>query len=85
MKRESAYIHDMVVKLDNRVDDLYDLMQEQIRLNVANTEILKEHQRRSVANEESLELLKKHVYAVQGIGAFILLLSLVATIVVAFK
>lgn len=85
MKKELNYVHDMVVKVDSRVDDLYELMQEQIKINVSNTEILKEHQRRSLANEESLELLKRHIHMVQGVAAFLGVLALVATIYMAVK
>lgn len=78
MKTSLDIIHDMLVKLQDDVEEIKD---EQVQQRV----ILDEHIRRTELLESEMRPVRKHVYMVQGVGAFIGLLALVATIVVAFK
>jgi hypothetical protein len=72
------FIHDMLVKLDDRLDGI-DLTL------VRHDENLKTHMHRTELLEEELKPVRKHVYMVQGVGAFIGLLALLATVFMVFK
>jgi hypothetical protein len=79
MKRsDMQFIHDLLAKLDSRLDDIHEV---QIKQQAS----LEEHIRRTSLLEEQMEPVRKHVYMVQGVGAFIGLLALVATILAVFK
>jgi len=81
MKKNQAsldYLHDLMVKIDSRLDDMHEVQ-------VRHDENLKVHMKRSDQNEAAIEMLKKHVNMVQGVGGFIALLALVATIYAAVK
>lgn len=88
-KKDLTFVHDMLAKLDSRLDDIYET---QIKQQC----ILEEHQRRSVANEQAVEILAKelkpvtkHVDMMTYIGRFLLgivaMLALIATIWQAIK
>lgn len=84
-KNDMSYIHDLLTKLDLRLDDIHEVQ-------VRHDENLKEHMRRSLANEQAVEALKqeltpvkKHIHMVQGVGAFIGLIAVIASIYAAVK
>ena len=72
------FIHDFLAKLDSRLDDIHEVQIKQAAS-------LDEHIRRTELLEDQLEPIRKHVHMVQGVGAFIGLLALVATILAVFK
>jgi hypothetical protein len=72
------FIHDMLVKLDVRLDSVDETL-------IRHDENLKDHMRRTSLLEEELKPIRKHVFMIQGVGAFIGLLALIATIVAVFK
>lgn len=67
------YLHDLVAKIDARLDD----MAETLTKHDVNLET---HMKRSDMLEQELKPIRKHVYMVQGVGAFISLLALLAAI-----
>jgi predicted phage gp36 major capsid-like protein len=77
-RHDVKFIHDMLVKLDGRIDDLADT-------SARHDENLKEHMKRSEANEEALDELKAHVNRVNGVAAFIGFVGVVAGIWAALK
>ena len=72
-RRDLDYLHDMVAKVDSRLDDMAETL-------VKHDANLAEHMRRTALLEQEISPIKKHVYMVQGVGAFIGLLALIATI-----
>ena len=79
-KTNLDYLHDLMVKIDVQLDDI---KETQVRHDM----ILREHIRRTEANEEAIEHLKeqtqesrKQSYMVQGIVAFVVFLGVVAGI-----
>lgn len=72
------YIHDLLAKLDSRLDDIHEV---QIR----HDENLKTHMKRSDANEEAIEMLKKHVNMVNGVMAFVGFIITIIGLWAAFK
>ena len=77
-KNDVNYLVDLLSKMDSRLDDMHEV---QIR----HDENLKTHMKRSDQNEEAIEMLKKHVNMVNGVGAFIGLLAVIASIYAAVK
>lgn len=72
-KADMQFIHDLLAKLDSRLDDIHETQIKQAAS-------LDEHIRRTALLERQMEPVRKHVHMVQGVGAFIGLLALVATI-----
>lgn len=72
------FIHDVLVKMDDRLDDMHEVQIKQ-------QSSLDHHILRTDLLERELVPLRKHVYMAQGIGAFLLILSLIATIYAAVK
>jgi hypothetical protein len=65
MKPDFEFLHDMLAKLDDRLDEL-------TQISIKQQAILEEHQRRSLANEKAVEILaedlkpvRKHVTQVE--------------------
>lgn len=79
------YMTQKLHRVDENIDSLHELMRQQIEINAKNTAILEEHQRRSLANEEQLEEMKRQSYMVQGAVAFISFLALLVSIYVGLK
>lgn len=84
-KAEMQFIVDLLTKLDSRLDDMHEV---QIR----HEENLKEHMRRSAANEAAINQVKSEVKPLKsfvdmakGVGAFLGLLAVVASIWAAVK
>lgn len=77
-KVDMKFIHDLLAKIDARLDDMHEI---QIKQEAS----LSEHIRRTALLEEQMEPVRKHVHMVQGVGAFLGLLALVATILAVFK
>lgn len=77
-KTDMQFIHDMLVKLDIRMDSVDQTL-------VKHDMNLQEHMRRTAMLEEELKPVRRHVYMVQGVGAFLGLLAIAATIYLAFK
>lgn len=78
-KRDNVtFVHDMLVKLDGRLDDL-------TQVSARHDENLKEHMRRTEILEKELQPVKSFVDMAKGVGAFILIISLLATIAMVFK
>lgn len=77
-KQDMNYIHDLLVKLDSRIDDL-------TLISARHDENLKEHMRRTEILESELRPVKTHINMVQGVGAFIATLALLATIYMVVK
>lgn len=78
-------IMDMLLKLDDRLDRLEDGGVETGKTLVLINANLAEHMRRTALIEEELKPVKDHVSMVRGVGAFLGILALVATVVAAFK
>lgn len=78
MDNNMKFIHDMLVKMDARLDEL-------AVTSARHDENLATHMKRSDANEQSIELLKAHVNKVNGVAAFIGLLGVIAGIIAVFK
>lgn len=72
------YLHDVLVKMDDRLVDMHEV---QIKQQAS----LDHHILRTDLLERELVPLRKHVYMAQGVGAFLLILSLIATIYAAVK
>lgn len=78
-KREDMqFIHDLLIKLDSRLDSVDSTL-------VKHDENLKEHMRRTELLEAEFKPVRKHVHMVQGVGAFIAILALLATIYAVLK
>lgn len=77
-KSDMQFIHDLLMKIDARLDDLAET-------SARHDENLKQHMKRSDQNEEAIDMLKKHVNMVNGVGAFIGIVALVASIYAAVK
>jgi hypothetical protein len=77
-KVDMRFIHDMLMKLDGRLDDLSDI-------SARHDENLKEHMKRSESNEMAIEMLKRHVNMVNGIIAFVGFAGTVVAIWAALK
>ena len=77
-KADIEYLHDLVVRVDDRLDDMAETL-------VRHDENLKQHMKRSDQNEEAIEMLKAHVNKVNGVAAFLGLLGVIAGIVAVFK
>jgi hypothetical protein len=73
MKRDITYLHDLVAKIDARLDDLAEI-------SARHDENLLQHMKRSDQNEQAIEMLKKHVNMVNGVGVFLGLLATIAAI-----
>jgi hypothetical protein len=79
------YLHDLVVKVDGRLDDL-DIKMEQVNGTLIKHDInLELHMKRSDQNEEAVEMLKAHVNRVNGIIAFVGFVAIVVSIYSALK
>lgn len=79
------FIQDMLVRVDLKQDGL-NVMQSAMNVELTRQGvILEEHKRRSIANEAAVEELKAYTNRMQGIGAFIALTALVASIWAAIK
>ena len=78
MDSNMRFIHDLLIKIDARLDELAET-------SARHDENLAAHMKRSDANEEAIELLKAHVNRVNGAVAFISLLAVLAGIMAAFK
>lgn len=77
-KEDMEYLHDMVARVDERLDSIEVVMAKQ-------EENLRIHMKRSDQLEAIVSNLQKNAHMVQGIGAFIGLLALLATIVTALR
>ena len=80
MKKRSDldYLHDLAAKIDSRLDDMYAV---QIRQQAS----LEEHIFRTELLEKELKPIRKFVDMAKGVGAFIALLALFATIYAGVK
>jgi len=77
-KGDMEYMHDILVKVDSRLDDVEIILAKQ-------EENLKLHMKRSDQLESIVSGVQKHVHMVQGVGAFLGLLALIATVVAALR
>jgi hypothetical protein len=68
----------LVAKIDARLDDLAEI-------SARHDENLLQHMKRSDQNEQAIEMLKKHVNMVNGVGVFLGLLATVAAIYAGVK
>jgi hypothetical protein len=78
MKNDMKFIHDLLSKVDSRLDDIHEV---QIKQQAS----LDEHIRRTAILEKQISPIQKHVHMVQGVGAFLGVMALIATIVAVFK
>lgn len=60
-----SWLKDSVTKIENKLDKLDERMDSQNATLVEQKVILDEHQRRSLANEENLDILRKEFKPVQ--------------------
>ena len=79
------FLHDFLAKLDDRLDDMDRKMADMSQTMVKHDVNLELHMKRSDQNERAIEMLKKHVNAVNGVAAFIGFLAVLASIYAAFK
>lgn len=78
-KQENVdYVHDMLAGLDHRLDEMTVLLAKQ-------QQSLEYHIKRTDLLQEEIKPIRKHVYMVQGVGAFLGILALIATIYAAVK
>ena len=78
MKNNIQFLHDLMAKIDGRLDDIYEVQVKQ-------EASLAEHIRRTELIEEELKPIRRHVYAIQGVGALLGVLALFASIYAAVK
>lgn len=77
-KSDMKFLHDLLVKIDDRLDDM-------LSVQIKQQASLDEHIRRTELLEAQMTPVQKHVHMVQGVGAFLGILALIATIVAVFK
>lgn len=84
-KNNLEFVHDLVSKVDSRLDDINDNMSVMSDTLIKHDINLALHMKRSDQNEQAIEMLKKHVTAVNAVIAFVGFVAVVATIYSAFK
>lgn len=78
MKSEIRFLQDLMMKMDGRLDDIADIQAKQ-------EAVLAEHIKRSEANEQAVEELKKMSNMVLGACALITLIGTLVGIYAVFK